>query len=448
MLSALLLFFFVSAASDSIFNVAAALNSDLKDAAASNQATDFIIEVGEMEKIRIGENGTIEIRLLLSENIQGSPDKQIEIRLELAENSTSTMKLFNNSIIYNSQDIGEAVLKKIHYEGIQLGLNHIKFLHEDLLIHTLEVPILANSSVLNDIFMLVMMSMIIVNTINMGAQLDLEVLKEVFKRPIGPAVGFFCQFLMMPLLSFLVGYLITDDKLFRLGLFVLGCCPGGTGSNFWTLLLGGDINLSITMTFVSTVAALGMMPFWIFTMSPYLTDGDIVVPFSQLIISLMSLILPVVLGMWIRWRWPKAGRLMEKVIVPFTLLTVLFILTGGVYVNLFIFELMTPLMVAAGFVVAFSGYFAGAGLSYLFRLPTAQITAVSVETAFQNGSIAFVLLKMSFPEPLGELASVAPVAQLLITGLPLWGLLALLKIYQRCCKKKKEEYVGVPLDRV
>jgi len=295
MLSALLLFFFVSAASDSIFNVAAASNSDLKDAAASNQATDFIIEVGEMEKIRIGENGTIEIRLLLSENIQGPPDKQIEIRLELAENATSTMKLLNNSIIYNSQDIGEAVLKKIHYEGIQLGLNHIKFLHEDLLIHTLEVPILANSSVLNDIFMLVMMSMIIVNTINMGAQLDLEVLKEVFKRPIGPAVGFFCQFLMMPLLSFLVGYLITDDKLFRLGLFVLGCCPGGTGSNFWTLLLGGDINLSITMTFVSTVAALGMMPFWIFTMSPYLTDGDIVVPFSQLIISLMSLILPLFL---------------------------------------------------------------------------------------------------------------------------------------------------------
>jgi len=78
MLSALLLLFFVSAASDSIFNVAAALNSDLKDAAASNEATDFIIEVGEMEKIRIGENGTIEIRLLLSENIQGPPDKQLD----------------------------------------------------------------------------------------------------------------------------------------------------------------------------------------------------------------------------------------------------------------------------------------------------------------------------------------------------------------------------------
>ena len=58
-------------------------------------------------------------------------------------------------------------------------------------------------------------------------------------------------------LSFGVGYLLFDDVLFRLGLFVMGCCPGGNASNFWCKLLGGDINLSITMTTISTVAALG-----------------------------------------------------------------------------------------------------------------------------------------------------------------------------------------------
>ena len=42
----------------------------------------------------------------------------------------------------------------------------------------------------------------------------INIIKET-KKCLGPAVGFFCQFLMMPLLSFLVGYLITDDKLFR-----------------------------------------------------------------------------------------------------------------------------------------------------------------------------------------------------------------------------------------
>ena len=68
-----------------------------------------------------------------------------------------------------------------------------------------------------------------------------------------------------------------------------------------------------------------------------------------------------------RWKWERAGKVLEKVIVPFTLLTVLFILTAGVYINLFIFQLMTPLMVAAGFVVAASGYSFGAALAWVFR---------------------------------------------------------------------------------
>ena len=46
---------------------------------------------------------------------------------------------------------------------------------------------------------------------------------------------------------------------------------------------------------------------------------------------------------------------MGKIIVPFTLLTVLFILTVGVYINLFIFLLITWPMVAAGFLVAIAG---------------------------------------------------------------------------------------------
>jgi sodium/bile acid cotransporter 3/5 len=183
------------------------------------------------------------------------------------------------------------------------------------------------------------------------------------------------------------------------------------------------------MTFVSTIAALGMMPAWIFLVGPYLTDGDLVIPFGQLLTSLVGLILPIALGMWIRWKWAKAGAIMQRIIVPFTLLTVLFILTAGVYINLFIFQLITPLMVAAGFVVAVCGYVFGAALAWAFRLSLPQITAVSIETSFQNGGIAFVLLKMSFPEPQGELASVAPVAQLMITGLPLWFVLAAVKLY-------------------
>ena len=142
------------------------------------------------------------------------------------------------------------------------------------------------------------------------------------------------------------------------------------------------------------------------TAGPFIVDDSLVIPFSQLITSLVSLILPTALGMWIRWKWSKSARILDKIIVPFTLLTVLFILTAGVYINIFIFLLMTPAMFLAGFIVAIAGYLFGAGLAKLFKLNRGQIVAVAIETSFQNGTIAFILLKISLQEPYGELAAV------------------------------------------
>ena len=158
-----------------------------------------------------------------------------------------------------------------------------------------------------------------------------------------------------------------DSPLFRLGLFVLGCCPGGTGSNFWCLLLNGDINLSITMTFISTVAALGMMPLWLLLLGSTISEGELVIPYIQLISTLLMLVIPITLGMWIRYRFEKGAKIMKAIIVPMTLLTVLFIFTAGIYINLFIFMLMTWKMVAGGFLCAFGGYLFGAILAWLCR---------------------------------------------------------------------------------
>ena len=48
----------------------------------------------------------------------------------------------------------------------------------------------------------------------------------------------------------------TDPGL-QLGLFLTGCSPGGGASNIWTYLFNGNINLSVTMTFVSALVAFG-----------------------------------------------------------------------------------------------------------------------------------------------------------------------------------------------
>lgn len=50
------------------------------------------------------------------------------------------------------------------------------------------------------------------------------------------------------------------------------------------------------------------------------------------------------------------------------------------------------------------------------RLKKPQIIAVSIETAFQNGSIAFIILQLSLPSPFNDIATVGPIAQLIFTG--------------------------------
>ena len=104
----------------------------------------------------------------------------------------------------------------------------------------------------------------------------------------------------MPLLSYGLGYLLLQTNYERLGLLLLGCCPGGVGSNFWTAMLGGDINLSVTMTFFSSVAAFAMTSLWIFVLGSPLVSEDVPIPFLQLAIALVSFAVPVVLGVLAR----------------------------------------------------------------------------------------------------------------------------------------------------
>ncbi|VEL30459.1 unnamed protein product [Protopolystoma xenopodis] len=51
--------------------------------------------------------------------------------------------------------------------------------------------------------------------------------------------------------------MVPIQKEFGFGLLTIGCSSGGGASNIWAMLLGGDLNLSMTMTFISTLASLG-----------------------------------------------------------------------------------------------------------------------------------------------------------------------------------------------
>ncbi|GFU54807.1 p3 protein [Nephila pilipes] len=65
----------------------------------------------------------------------------------------------------------------------------------------LVVSVIRPPSVLVNIVTGAMAALVAFNYINMGVQLDLHCIAKVLKKPIGPSIGFVCQFLFMPLVS-------------------------------------------------------------------------------------------------------------------------------------------------------------------------------------------------------------------------------------------------------
>ena len=73
-------------------------------------------------------------------------------------------------------------------------------------------------------------------------------------------VGVLLQFTVMPLLGFGIGKLYGLPEGFAAGLVLVACCPGGTASNVISYLARANVALSVSMTSLSTIAAVALTP--------------------------------------------------------------------------------------------------------------------------------------------------------------------------------------------
>ncbi len=67
--------------------------------------------------------------------------------------------------------------------------------------HVLPIAVKRKGRLVDKIFMGVIVAMVTIVQFLMGCKLDLEVVKEVMKKPVAPAIGFASQFIIMPLVS-------------------------------------------------------------------------------------------------------------------------------------------------------------------------------------------------------------------------------------------------------
>lgn len=276
-------------------------------------------------------------------------------------------------------------------------------------------------------FVISVVVLISMANVMMGCELDLDAVLATLKKPVAPAIGLFAQFIIMPVLSYLIAYAIFMPRglySMALGLFVTGCSPGGGASNFWTLLLDGNLNLSVTMTFISTICSLVMMPTWLYFLGhPFLqgfnSEAVIKVPYGKIASQLVTLILPLLLGIAIKKWKPEWAAKARKVMRPFVIFVMIFVVIFGCLTNLYMFRMLTGPALIGGLALPWCGFMFGCFTALLTKRKPEDVTAIAVETGVQNTGIAILLLKASFGQPDADIGSLIPVIVAAFTPGPL-----------------------------
>lgn len=162
---------------------------------------------------------------------------------------------------------------------------------------------------------------------DLGLTLRLEDFSKVVRNPWPIAVALIGQLVLLPAIALGLAYLFHLSPVFFIGLVLIACCPGGSSSNVFSKLAGGDVALSVTLTALSSVITLFTIPF-IMSWATLLVGESvgITLPVGNLIKqNLVLMLLPVLLGLGMHYAWPDAAEKTDKVLgkLAFPLLLVL-----------------------------------------------------------------------------------------------------------------------------
>lgn len=244
--------------------------------------------------------------------------------------------------------------------------------------------------------------LLVVLMTGMGAGLTVADFRAVLRSPRGPLIGFCSQYGWMPLLAFGLARALELPGDMALSLILVGCTPGGTTSNLFTYFARADVALSISMTALSTVAAVVMMPLLLAAYVAAYTAAAPKVPYGSLVATLAVMLVPLGLGMALRARAPRAAAMAEKVGSLSGIGVLLLLIGSGLVKNGGLLAQTTPAMYAAAIGLGVLGFTLGWLGATALKVPPAGRRAIAFETGIQNSPLAIGIIVASFPAALQE----------------------------------------------
>ena len=144
--------------------------------------------------------------------------------------------------------------------------------------------------------------------------------RMVLANPLGTFVGVLSQFVVLPILTFIIIWILEPRPSFALGMMMVAACPGGNISNFFSALAKGNIALSVSLTAISSVLAIFMTPinlaFWASMYEPtsqLLTEVSL--DFWGVLETIVIILgIPLILGMTFRHKFPRTLTFLDDLL--------------------------------------------------------------------------------------------------------------------------------------
>ena len=233
---------------------------------------------------------------------------------------------------------------------------------------------------------------------DLGLTLRLEDFSKVFRRPWPLAVAMVGQLVLLPSIALGLAWAFHLEPVFFIGLVLIACCPGGSSSNVFSKLAGGDVALSVTLTAISSVVTLCTIPLIMSWATALVGESvGITLPVGNLIKqNLLLMFLPVVLGIGMNYAWPEAARKTDKVLgkLAFPLLLVLITVFYIQHHKTILEHIgILGLCVTVLILVAIS---CSSLLSRLVRTGEQQRRTVVIEVGMQNAAQAIAIASSPF----------------------------------------------------
>ena len=229
--------------------------------------------------------------------------------------------------------------------------------------------------------------------VSLGLELTRADFRRIFVYPRGVAIGLLNLTLIAPLLAFGVAEVFDLAPVLAIGLVLLGASPGGTLANLLTHLAKGDTALSVTMTAISSVGALVVVPLYLGLAAEHFAGGDLGdISMAGVVIRVFLItIVPLSLGMYLRERYPEATAERKDTLKKVAFAAFVLVVVGAVASEWDVLTDNFADVALATLVLNVCAMSVSFGVAKVAQLSDRQATAIAMELGIHNSTLAIAV---------------------------------------------------------